>query len=434
MKKRLKIGYIMQSDAADMSTVSGPQLHVKAVVDGFKKLGHHVRVVAIQQGEVQWTDDLVNWYPGEFGMSESAPFRLVEKPVRFVQGRLELPFFRLFDSYRFSDACAFAVNGYDVLYERDSAISYGGLIAARRLGIPNVLEVNGDLVEEWEHLGLEFSRGQRAAVHFVTRQLYRHASHIVAVGETIKKRLIDRWGLDPSHISVVTNGAAVDLFLDTDLTSDVRKRYPIGDGPVIIFVGGFQPWHGVDLILEGFRQAEPAVPESRMIFVGDGPLRSDLEKKVNSLGLRERVVFTGRVDHRDVAQLLRIADVAVIYHRASAAEIVETPLKLFEYMAAGKAIVAPDVPNMRRVLTDRANALLIPPDSPQALARALVELIDDRELRDSLGRAARKEAVERHSWDRAVSELESLLYGLLEKQQKNKSLTANSLRDVGAEE
>jgi len=412
-QERLKIGYIMQADTPDLSIVSATQLHVKAVVYGFKKRGHQVRMVAIQHYKTQWTEDIQSWHPIESGFSESVPFHLVESAVRGVQARLRLPFWRLFDSYRFSDACVSAFVDYDILYERDSTISYGGIIAARRLGIPIVLEVNGDLVAEWRHLGVQMSKVQRSVVHLITRQIYKQASHIITVGETIKRRLIRRWGLDPSHVSVVTNGAEIDLFLDLDTRSDIRSRFSIGNGPVIMFMGGFKPWHGVDLILRGFSRVAPSIPEAIMMFVGDGPLRLDLEQQADSLDLRERVIFTGRVEHEDVPHLLNTADVAVIYHRASAAEIVETPLKLFEYMAAGKAIVAPAVPNMERILTDGVSALLVPPDDPEALACAVAKLLADGQLRKSLGQAARKEAIEKHSWDRAVAELESILYGLV---------------------
>ncbi len=412
-ERKLKIGYVMQVNATDMATVSGPQLHVKAVYDRLQRRGHQMRMVAMQQEQTQWTDDVAVWHPGEFSVSAQLPFRLSEKLVRGVQGRLQLPFWRFFDSFRFSDACVAAFRNFDLLYERDGTMSYGGLIAARRLGIPLVLEVNGDLIEEWRQIGFQATRRQWAAIHFVTRHFYRNVPHIVAVGETIKQRLIQRWGLAEGKITVVRNGAEIDLFLNTTAAPETRSRFGIGAGPVVIFTGSFQPWHGVDLILEGFRQIAAALPAVQMLFVGDGGLRSALEKKVDDYGLQDRVIFTGRVSHQAVAQLLQLADVATIYHRGEAAEIVETPLKLFEYMAAGRAIVAPAVPNMQRILTDGVHARLVPPDQPAELAAAVLALLQNPAQRATLGQAARQEAVTKYSWDRAVSELEALFANIL---------------------
>jgi glycosyltransferase involved in cell wall biosynthesis len=412
-QRRLKVGYIMQANAADMSTVSGPQLHVKAVVDGLGKRGHQVRMVAIQRDRTLWTDDIQTWHAGEFSWSAHAMFRMVESVVRGVQSRVRAPFFRAFDSVRFSDACVSAFKSFDLLYERDGMMCYGGLIAAKRLGIPLVVEANGDLVEEWRQLGLQMSKGQWAAVHWVTRHFYRNVTHIVAVGDMVKERLVQRWGLDPAHVSVVRNGAEVDLFLEAVRAEGLCGRFGIGPGPVVIFTGSFQPWHGVDLIFEAFRLVAAISPEAQMVFIGDGGLRPELEERVRRDGLERRVVFTGRVSHHDVASLLQSADVAAIYHRLEAADIVETPLKLFEYMAAGRAIIAPDVPNMRRILTDGVNARLVPPDQPQALAAVMLGLLNDSELRTRLGRAAREEATTKHSWSRAVRELEDVFAGVL---------------------
>lgn len=421
IRKKLKIGYIMQANSVDMSSVSGPRHHINAVIQRLNQRGHHVRMVAIQSDITQWSDDLSTWYPCTYSISKNPLFHIIESPVRFLQSLFHLPFFRFFDSIRFSDACISALRGYDVLYERDSTISYGGIIAARRLGIPIAMEINGDLIEEWKQMGLNFSKNQESVVHFITGQTYRHVTHLVTVGETLRKRLIQRWKLDPSHISVVRNGAEIDLFADPGAVPDLRSRYKINSGPMVIFTGSFQPWHGVDLILDAFNRVVPLMPDATMVFVGDGQFWSDLKTQASSLNLDGQVVFTGKVDHKVVAQLMDSADIAVIYHRGNAAEIVETPLKLFEYMAAGKAIIAPDVPNMKRILTNRSNALLIQPDDPIALGNAMVELINDAALRKSLGCKARDDAIKNHSWDHSVSELETILYRLTDKNSRGKN-------------
>jgi len=416
----MKIGYLMQADAVDMSKVSGPQLHVEAIVQRLKKRGHLVRMVASHNGQIVWSDDLVQWKPAVLGFSDIRTFRIFESVLRGLQNRLGLPFLRLFDSYRFSDACVSALIGYDVLYERYGMISYGGLIAAKRLGIPCVYEINGDLIEEYHQLGIHLSNAQWAVIKFITKLMMRQVDHIVAVGETIKNRYVCRWQLDNSHISVVTNGFDVEHFIKSKKQEDIRSRYLINNGHVVIYVGSFQPWHGVDLILEAFSQLLITKTETNLILVGNGPLRSEIEKRVKALSLENSVYFTGTVPHSDVASLLNIADVAVIYHRNSAAEIVETPLKLFEYMAAGKAIVAPSVKNMERVLTHRVTGLLVPPDDPRALAISINELLEDSQLRTALGQAAREQALQKHSWDRAAFEIETILNELIPKKRSVK--------------
>ncbi len=411
--ERLKIGYVMQADSVPMDRVSGPQLHVKAVVQGLERRGHHVRTLAIQHNRIQWSDDLTDWQPAQFRQSESRAFRIVERAIRGIQGRLQLPFLRLFDSFRFSDACAAAFSGCDALYERCGILSYGGLIAARRLRIPLVLELNGDLLKEYQELGIRLSAAQWHIINRITRSMYQRADRLVAVSENLRQALIRDWHLDPAKVATVPNGADVEVFACPDRRDGVRSRYGIKDGPIVILVCSFEPWHGVDLLLDAFAALAPRYSRTNLVLVGDGRLRPAMEQKVADLHLRQRVVFTGKVSQADVASLLGAADVATVCQRGSAAEAALSPLKLFEYMAAGKAIVAAGAPGIERIISDRVNGLLVPAGDPPALARAVAELIDDDELRSTLGQAARKQALEQHSWTRTVEQLESVLRGVL---------------------
>jgi glycosyltransferase involved in cell wall biosynthesis len=410
--QRLKIGYLMQADSVPMDVVSGPQLHVQAVVRELERRGHEVRTVAIQHDQIQWSDDLVHWQSGRFRQSQSRAFRIVERAIRGTQSRLHLPFFRLFDSYRFSDACVTALNGYDVLYERCGILSYGGLIAARRLHIPLVLELNGDLLKEYQELGIQLSAVQWRIIKRVNRLMYRRADRLVAVSENLRQALIRDWDLDPGRVVTVPNGANVDLFGCPERRDGARSRYRINDGPIIILVSSFEPWHGVDLLLEAFASLAWRYSKINLVLVGDGRLRPAMERKAADLHLGRCVVFTGKVPQRDVASLLGIADVAVVCQHGSEAEAALSPLKLFEYMAAGKAIVAAGTPAVKRIINDRVNGLLVPAGDPLVLAKTIAELIDDAQLRAVLGHAARKQAIEKHSWIHTVERIEDVLRDL----------------------
>lgn len=406
---RLKIGYLMQADSTDMAVTSGPQLHVKAAVEGFRRRGHRVRIVAIQQGKPVWSDGLELWCDCTFIFSKSPVFRAVEKPIRRVQTILGLPHLRLFDSYRFSDACVSALAGYDALYERFGFLSYGGLIAARRLGIPIVYEVNGDLVEEFAVNRVPISMTQWRVIHGVTKQMFNRADHVVAVSETLKQGILERWGIPDTKVSVVPNGVDLDVIQGVSQEDASRARARTGGARSVIFVGGFQPWHGIDLLVEAFALVAAQDSDAVLVLVGDGPVRVQLEQRVAGLGLNGRVVFTGRVAHEEVAALLAASCIAVLNPRENAMTRSQSPLKLFEYMAAGKAIVAPATPELRPFLTDRRNALLVSPGNREALAEALVELLRDSGLRSTLGDAAREQAKSRHSWDVTVGTLETIL-------------------------
>jgi glycosyltransferase involved in cell wall biosynthesis len=407
-KKPLRIGYLWQSKKFDASKISASILHIKAVVQGFQRRNHQVRMVSLPQGKHQWSEDLMTWQAADLGRSQTRPFRVVESITRGVQSRLRAPYINLFESYRFSEACLSVLSNPDILYERYWLNNYGGVIAAKRLGIPLVFELNGDPLREFAEVGLEFSKTQWALSRLIMRLMFNAVDHVVAVSEILRQRAIELW---------VHNGAHVELFDNEGDSLGVRNRYGLGDGPLVIFVGGFKPWHGLDLLIDAFREltCSGINSDTKLVLVGDGQLRPEMENRVDALQIRDHVIFAGRVSHQEVVSLLGTAQIAVMSHSGSPTTAARSPMKLFEYMAAGKAIVAPTLPNVEKVLTHRLNGLLVPPDDPLELAKAFCELLKNSTLRANLGREARKKAVEEHSWDRTVSKIESILYAVLEK-------------------
>lgn len=406
----LKIGYVWQYEAAGLSPVSATALHIQAVVRALQARSHQVRVLALRQGWPSYTDDLENWHPVQAGPLPRG-LQWVERPVRGAQSRLGLPYLNYFESYRFSQAVEVAFQGYDVLYERFWLNGYGALLAAGRMGLPLVYEVNGDLVEEYAQLGIELSALQWKAIHWITRRMFRRAAGVVTVSEVLRERVLHRWHIDPHQVVTVPNGAQVDVFSGASGDRMLSERYGLNGHPAIMFVGSFKPWHGLDLLVEAFSRLAGTHPQARLVFVGDGPERQALEAQAGRLNLDGKVIFTGAVPHEEVAALLSAAEVAVVNPRVSPASISQCPLKLFEYMAAGKAIVAPRAPNLQAILTDGENALLVPPDEPEALRQALVRLLDQADLRRALGEAARRQALERHSWGRTAQDLETIFFG-----------------------
>jgi glycosyltransferase involved in cell wall biosynthesis len=186
----------------------------------------------------------------------------------------------------------------------------------------------------------------------------------------------------------------------------VRQR------PVVCYAGHLYAWKGVDVLLRALADA----PEVDAMIVGGHDKEPDLDRMralASTLNLGQRVTFTGLVAPADVAAKLASADILALPNPASAISTHATsPLKLFEYMAAGRAIVASDLPSIREVLTDDVNALLVAPGDPSALASAIRRLASDAALRTRLGAAART-AVRDYSWARRAERLEQLFTQVL---------------------
>ncbi len=177
--------------------------------------------------------------------------------------------------------------------------------------------------------------------------------------------------------------------------------------PIVAYAGHLYAWKGVDVLLE----ALALVPGARGLIVGGHASEPDLERLrrlAERLGLTDRVTFTGMVAPSQVPELLRTATVLALPNPASViSSHFTSPLKLFEYMAAERAIVASDLPSLREILHDDVDALLVRPGDAGALAAGIRRLIAEKDLGPRLARAAR-EAVSQYSWSRRAERLEAL--------------------------
>jgi glycosyltransferase involved in cell wall biosynthesis len=167
---------------------------------------------------------------------------------------------------------------------------------------------------------------------------------------------------------------------------------------VVCFVGLFYPWHGVRFLAEAFALVHRHRPDARLLLIGDGEEMPVVRAVLERHGALDATYFAGLVPRADVPPYMAAADVLVSPH-ADVNRFIGSPIKLFEYMAAGKPIVATRVGQIEEVLHDGESALLVAPEDPMAMAAALERLYDDRKLGDRLGRTAQQEAISRHSWN-----------------------------------
>jgi glycosyltransferase involved in cell wall biosynthesis len=380
-----RIGYIMQNGAPDLDVVSGPQLHVLAVINGLRKLGHSVRIFANQQKRLGWKDDLQEWMSPQFGWTQSGWFRVIESTIRRIQSEFHLPYLGLFDSLHFADACRRHLRNCDVLYERHGYMGFGAVFASRQLNIPHVLELNGNIIKEIDERGLSMSTVQRKIGKWITIRTFLAADHMVVVSDALKQTLVKEYQIPAEHISVVLNGVDVNLFSQRYDADEVRSRFGLAEGPLIGFVGTFDPWHGVDLLVSAFREVALRFPESQLVIIGEGPGKNQAIVLANQLGLDGKVRFLGRLPQVEVSEVLSTMQVLVAPYPFEYGDIVGTPLKIMEYMAAGKGIVASTAP-LHEMIEHEVTGLRVAPADPKALADGINRLLKDDHLCNSLGK------------------------------------------------
>ena len=237
-------------------------------------------------------------------------------------------------------------------------------------------------------------------------QVWRHADAYVTITQTLADDLGTRYGTR-GRVFVVPDGAQPSPSARFARGYGGASRLPL-QAVVAAYAGHLYPWKGVDVFL----QALAATPGVDGLIVGGHPGEADLARVQNlaqSLGLGERLTITGLVPPHEVSAALAGAQVFVLPNVATAvSERYTSPLKLFEYLARGGAIIASDLPALREVLTHGETAWLVPAGDVRALSEALSLLATDQPLRERLGQAARTLSQE-FTWERRAERLEAAL-------------------------
>lgn len=413
----LHILYTIQNvGGIDFAQDIGDTVPVKHTLRGLRKSGHQVDCLKLEGNRVQIYQDmnrLTEAQTAPLGISSSRIFRLIEGGIRRLQKSFHLPYFAFFDSYRFSEACARLLPGYHLVHEHNGLFCLGTAWACARSGKPYVLTFSADPILERKVVGVPLRGVHLLVASQEARFTYRLARRIICVSEPAKEHLVTNWKLDPEKIQVMPNGVDVERFGVRYDSQKARAELGLGPEQIIGFVGSFQLWHGLDLLVESFCRLQKNFPQTRLLLVGDGPARSVVEKAAVDLGVSQSVTITGLVPQTRVPKLLAAVDIAVIPYPRFSREIWFSPLKLYEYMAAGKAIVASRSGQITEVIQDGLTGLLVKPGDADEMAQAIRRLLSDPAERRSLGENARRQALERHSWESYIQRLEEIYQSVL---------------------
>lgn len=278
------------------------------------------------------------------------------------------------------------------------------LRVARRLGVPLVYEVR-DL---WENASVDrgkFREGspQYRAARAAETYVLRRADAAVTICEKLREELAPRVGR-PDRLFVVGNGVDLAQF-DRPADGDAaRERRGLVGKRVIGYIGTFQPYEGLGLLIEVMPDVLKAVPEARLLIVGAGGEEERLKALARERKLDAAVTFTGRVPHEEVASLYAAADLLVYPRVLTRTTALTTPLKPLEAMAMRKPVLVSDVPAMAELVQPGVTGLSFRAGDREELARRVVELLKDADLRDRLGLGGREWIERERQWPRLVRE------------------------------
>jgi len=408
----LRIAYTIQNvGGLDLSCDIGDAVPVKHTLHGLYRAGHKVSCIMFHKQYVVQVDDILhldNRLELPTGITGTKLFKLIERAIRKLQQVIRIPYFAFFDSYRFYQACRAVFPQYDLCHEHNGLFSMGTALAAKHISKPYVLTFSADPLLERELLGNPLRGIHRTVAVQEAMFTYRQACAIICVSDAAKRHLITEWRVPAEKITVMPNGVDTDLFGAPYDAAAIRAEFGLGDAPVVGFVGGFQKWHGIEGPAEAFARVKKVVPGAKLLLVGDGPAREAVDAALVRFGVADDTIITGFLPQSRVPHLLSAIDVAVIPYPKLPQELWFSPLKLYEYMAAGRAIVAADDGQIAQVIESEKTGILFEPGNIGAMAAAIIRVLKNDALRTSLGQAAQVQAQRRHSWRQYIENLENL--------------------------
>ncbi|UIP30116.1 glycosyltransferase family 4 protein [Photobacterium sp. TLY01] len=378
-----------------VASKDGQYVHIEAIIGALREQGHEVVVVAPAVSD-----------QAAFGADGGWVSKVRRMLPRFLSEILEFGY----SAYDFGKLCITLYREKpDAIYERYNLFLPSGILAKQLFNVPLILEINAPLFDERNaYGGLSLTWLARWSELFT----WRNADHTLPVSHVLAS-YVRGAGVPEPAIRVIPNGIDSRLFHPA---VSKEKKPEFADSLVVGFVGFCREWHQLDhvlsLIVDFNRQRNPDDPEVKLLIVGDGPVLDDLKKQARALKAEHQIHITGLIDREHIPEWLSQIDIAL----QPAVTPWCSPLKLIEYLACGKAIVAPDSKNIQELLRDGENALLFQADHLPDMLEQIKRLLSDEALRQQLSdNAAASIARQQLTWSDNARKIVSIFESLISK-------------------
>ena len=351
----------------------GGLIRMFELADNLIGLGHHVTMVLPKLG---------------FPQTQTRA-RVVAVPF------LDLPFLRPLSFHFLSSICLLflCLQKVNIMYVRQMN-SFLPLLIAKFYGISSYFEIPND-----PYIGYSLiNKCKQWPVKLIDKLCMRLCDRIVVLSEWSKRRINTMGDIPLSNILVFPSGTDTELFHPMVKEHACEKLGLDPNHNYVGFIGSFLAYQGIDNLIDAAPLVIEKIPNARFLLVGDGPMRTNWGKTVQNKGLQDHFIFTGHVPYREVPTYIGAMDVCVAPHHQETNQA--SPVKLFDYMASGRPIVASDIEVVREIVADSGCAILHSPNKLKECAIAIITVLEDDALRRDMADRGRNYSV-RH-YDRKI--------------------------------
>jgi glycosyltransferase involved in cell wall biosynthesis len=381
----------------DIDANIGDSTHVRELASNLSRSGSHVTLIARSSQNSAFS-------------AQNLEFRNVSMSGRRSTG-LDLP--RLLSAV----AALYVASGVllggnvDVIHERQPFPI--GLVLSKIFRVKCVTEINGFIADELDDP--EFNRRIRLDNALIKKMLtvlqqlvMSNSDKIVVVTSDLKRAIHKIYRIPGERMAVVSNGVNTQLFKPTTVTAESLNLDP--QCKYVCFVGNLHKVHmGVDYLIEAAPLVIKKVPNVSFLILGDGVMKQALQRRTEALGIADKFHFIGRVPNRDVPRYVNLASLCVAPYRRTK-NFGFSPIKICEYLACGKPVVASDVGGIGELLTSSNSGITVTPDDTRAFSEAILMFLTNDQLARQMGDNGKREVVGKLSWE-AVAERLLRIFG-----------------------
>jgi len=391
----MKILYLSSSKTMNLADRRGYSTHIIEMLQAFQENGNDVLPI-------------VAGAAAPAGLSVNNTISVKDKIRKYMPGSFVENIRILYDLYyntRYYFRIKDAVQTFnpDFIYERYLLYHHAGTILSKKYNVPIILEFNSPITERNVHYGYR----SRTLARRVEKKALMSGDAIVVVSGYLKKYLLDS-GIEDGKIHVIPNAVNCDRFRPEIDGLLLKKKYGIMDKIVVGFVGGFSLWHGIDTLLEAAVEIIQEIKNIHFLLVGEGNMLNTSEKFVRDNGISEYVTFSGSIPYENIPQYIAAMDITTM----PSSNKYGSPIKIFEYMAMQKPVIAPNIEPVQEVITKDREGLLITPGDKRELRDAIIYLCTHAKSAIQMAERAHQKVLKNYTWQRNAEKIVQLALSL----------------------
>lgn len=362
----------------------------------------------------------------ELDVISNEPLPCVQAPVKIIKPRINKMLGRSLSEFMYNIKLIFRISNptqYALIYQRYSTCSFLGAYLGWKYKKPFVLEYNSCAIWKVSYPVSLPANGFRSFFRIIYDKVFRipmitaiekynlkRADLIVVVSKVIKDELESK-GVDGRKILINPNGVNPKIYFPGAGGLEIREKYRLNENIIVGFSGMFTFYHGVSELAMAvqlfFDQNQGLIQRVKFLLIGDGDLKPRVEAIINNSSYKDQVIFTGLVPQSESYKYLDACDILAAPHIPieAGSEFFGSPIKLFEYMAMGKAILASKLGQIGEILEHGKTAFLVEPGNINQLADGIKVLVENQALREILAGNAREQVMMNYTWDKHVHKI-----------------------------